>query len=73
MGQKGRNNIPGHCYVIEGEVVEERFAGDGGKLGGEVHQLSLWIVDWPRFNSASTNFRDFQENLTLPLTRSGSS
>ena len=47
MGQKGRNNIPGHCYVIEGEVVEERFAGDGGKLGGEVHQLSLWIVDWP--------------------------
>ena len=46
MRQKGRYNIPGHCYVIEGEVVEERFAGDGGKLGGEVHQLSLWIVDW---------------------------
>ena len=45
--EKGRYNIPGHCYVIEGEVVEERFAGDGGKLGGEVHQLSLWVVDWP--------------------------
>ena len=46
--QKHRNSIlrslmglPGHGDVVEGEVIEERFARDRSKLRGEVNQLSL--------------------------------
>ena len=33
--------LPGHGDVVEGEVIEERFARDRSKLRGEVNQLSL--------------------------------
>ena len=33
--------LPGHGDVVEGEVIEERFARDRSKLRGEVDQLSL--------------------------------
>ena len=33
--------LPGHGDVVEGEVIEERFARDRSKLRGKVDQLSL--------------------------------
>ena len=36
-----KGNLPWHGYMVEGEVIEKRLAGDCSKLRGEVHQLSL--------------------------------
>ena len=67
--------LPGHGDVVEGEVIEERFARDRSKLRGKVDQLSLnkfcEIQKSARKWNVIVRLRKLER--TLPLTRLGSS